>query len=494
MDENTTIPVRPKIRFLDEEAVRAIHQAALEILERTGVVVHHEDVIEMLVSAGCEIVDANRVRIPPQLVEEAAQSAPSKITIYDRQGEPALFLEGTNSYWGTGSDTPFILDTVTSERRETCLKDVEQVSVLVDRLDNLDFVMCMGIAHELSQDVADKHHFLAMVSNTTKPIVFTAASLSNLRDIHAMAYEVAGGEEELRQKPFIIHYTEPIAPLIHPRDSLEKMLYCVEAGIPVIYTSATTAAQNGPATLAGALALSNARILSGIVIGQLRRRGAEMIVTMHASSMDPRTAIHTYASPEHVICQAAAKDLASYYGLPTFGRAGCTDSKVIDQQAGFEYGYEILTQALCGENLIHDVGYVESGLTASWDAIVMADEFIGAAKRVVRGFDISTEALALDLIDRIGPDGHFLAEPHTAKHFRKEFWRPRLMDRNNVQTWEEMGQSTLLARAKARVKEILETHRPEPLEPGLLGRLRRLAERRTQVLAGVAPGTDQLAP
>ena len=228
---------------------------------------------------------------------------------------------------------------------------------------------------------------------------------------------------------------------------------------------------------AGALALSNARILSGIVIGQLKRKGAEMIVTMHASSMDPRNAIHTYASPEHVICQAAARDLAAYYRLPTFGRAGCTDSKVLDQQAAFEAGYEILMQALCGENLIHDVGYIESGLTASWDALVMCNEFIGAAKRVVRGFQLNSETLALDLIDEVGPAGHFLAEPHTVKHFRKEFWIPELLDRDRFQNWEEKGRSTLLDRAKSGVRSILETHEPEPLNSAVIKNLEELAKK-----------------
>jgi trimethylamine--corrinoid protein Co-methyltransferase len=335
----------------------------------------------------------------------------------------------------------------------------------------------MGVAHELPQTIADKHHFVAMVSNTVKPIVFTASSRENLKDIYEMACLVAGSEEALQRNMFIAHYTEPVSPLIHPKDSLEKLLFCMEKNIPVIYTSATTLSQNGPATMAGALTLSTARMVSGIVIGQLKRKGARMIVTLHASAMDPRSAIHPYASPEHVIAQAAAKDIANYYGLPTWGRAGCTDSKVLDQQAAFEAGYEILMQALSGENLIHDVGYIESGLTASWDSIVMCNEFIGAATRVADGFELSEETLALDVIDKVGPSGHFLTEPHTIRHFRKETWIPKLIDRNNIQKWEEEGKTTLLDRVNRRVKAILNTHQPEPLDQKLVKELRRIANK-----------------
>jgi len=468
---------QPRSRFLTEEQVKELHFASLEILERTGIVVYEEEALELLSGAGCRVSGKNRVYMPSFLVEEAIKSAPSKITLTDRKGKPCIFAEGRKSYWGTGSDTPFILDSFTGERRRTNLKDIENVSILVDYLDNMDFLMCMGIAHELPQTIADKYHFLTMVSNTTKPIVFTASSKENLTDIYQMACEIVGGEEYLQKNPFIVHYTEPISPLIHPKDSLEKLLFCAEKNIPVVYTAATTAGQNGPATLAGAIALCNARILSGIVIAQLKRKGTKMFVTMHASSMDPRNAIHTYASPEHVICQAAAKDIANYYHLPTWGRAGCTDSKVLDQQFGFEAGYEILMQALSGENLIHDVGYVESGLTASWDAIVMANEFIGVAKRVIKGFELSKEALALDLIERVGPTGHFLAESHTVEHFRKEFWIPALINRDNFQSWEEKGRLTLLDRAKAQVKEILQSHQPESLDSKLGKELEDIAKK-----------------
>ena len=149
----------------------------------------------------------------------------------------------------------------------------------------------------------------------------------------------------------------------------------------------------------------------------------------------------------------------------------------ISMQAAFEEGYEILMQALSGENLIHDIGYIESGLTASWDAIVMCNEFIGAAKRVVRGFQLNTETLALDLIDTVGPAGHFLAEPHTVEHFRNEFWIPQLIDRDNFHNWEEKGKTTLLDRAKAEVKDILATHKPEPLDSKLIEHLETLAKK-----------------
>jgi len=476
MQEAFRARLQPRIDFLDRPAVEQLHFAALRILERTGVVVHLGEAVELLRSAGCEVSDGSHVRIPGQLVDDAIRTSPARVDVYSREGEPALRLEGRNSYWGTGSDTPFVFDPFTHQRRRSCLEDVRKVSILVDALENLDFLMSMGVAHELPQTVADKHHFLQMVRHTTKPVVFTASSVANLADIHRMGAEIAGGEQSLRRRPFAIHYAEPIAPLIHPADSLEKLLYCVRHGIPVIYTSATTAAQNGPATLAGSLALSVARILSGLVIGQLARPGAAMIVTMHASSMDPKWGIHTYASPEHVICQAAARDMAVHYGLPTFGRAGTTESKIPDEQAAFEAGYEILMQALCGENLIHDVGYLESGLTASWEAVVMCDEFIGAAKRVAAGFELSEATLALDLIDRVGPRGHFMAEPHTAENFRKEFWFPRLLDRTTLDTWQKQGATTLRDRSRERIRAILADHKPKALDVGLSEHLRRLAD------------------
>lgn len=464
MFSDFNIRVQPQVHFLTEEQVKEIHNRALLVLERTGVEVHDEEVLDLLSSAGCRVSNKRVVKIPSYLVEESISWVPKGFNLSYRTGEKNLFVQGNKSYWGTGSDLPFIRDSFSFKRRKTSLFDVEQVSKLVQSMENLDFLMCMGCAHEISPQVADKYHFVAMVENSVKPIVFTAASEENLKDIYEMATIVAGSKERLTETMFIAHYTEPIAPLIHPKDSLRKLLFCVEKKIPVIYSAATTAGQNGPATLAGSLILSVSRMLSGFVIGQLANRGAPMVITFHASSMEPSNCIHLYSSPEHVIAQAAAKDIAKYYGVPTWGRAGCTDSKVMDEQGSFEAGYEILMQALSGENLIHDVGYLESGLTASFDSIVMCNEFIGAVKRIIHGFELSEETMALDVIHEVGPSGHYLTQPHTMDHFRQEYWFPKLLDRSNYQTWNEGGEKTLFQRSNEVVKEILQKEMPPLLE------------------------------
>ena len=217
MLRNFNVRIQPYVRFLKREQLDEIHHATLEILERTGIVVYEEETLDILAGAGCSISEKNRVKIPGHLVEEALRSVAKRCTLSYRNGSQRLLVEDRKSYWGTGSDTPYILDSYTGERRQTTLRDVEQVSRLVDGLHHMDFLMCMGVAHELPHTIADKHHFVAMVSNTVKPIVFTASSRENLKDIYEMACMVAGSEEALHRNMFITHYTEPISPLIHPK-------------------------------------------------------------------------------------------------------------------------------------------------------------------------------------------------------------------------------------------------------------------------------------
>ncbi len=475
MRSNYTVLQSLQLKVLSESQLEELHSAALEILRRTGVEVLAGEARELLRAAGAKI-DGSRVRIPPGLVEWAIRVAPSQVVICNRDASPAMYLERRRSYYGTGSDTPKVIDPYTGERRVPKKADVAGVAKVCDYLSNIDFVMCMGIARDVTESISDLHHFEAMVNNTKKPIVFTAWDLENLKDIVEMAEAVAGGPEALRYNPFIVLYLEPISPLQLALEATEKLLYIASKGLPTVWTPGQVSGATSPVTIAGALAQGNAEALSGLVIAQLKREGTPVIYGGCALLMDMATTSPSYAAPEFMLSVAAWAELAHHYGLPVWGYAGCSDSKVFDGQAALEAAMNTLVATLSGQNLVHDVGYIESGITGSFEQLVTSNEVIGMAKRITKGIEITEQTLALDVIDAVGPGGHFLAQDHTLLHFR-ENWFPKLMDRNNYETWVEKGKKTLGQRANERVREILETHAPEPLPEEVRGKLEAIIER-----------------
>jgi trimethylamine--corrinoid protein Co-methyltransferase len=475
INSNHVIQVTPGMQVLSDDQKAQVHQATLELLRRTGVRVVAPEVRELLDKAGCWL-NGDRVRIPPHLIEWAIRTAPNRVVMCDRNGNAAMFLEGRKGYYGTGSDTPFVLDAYTGERRKAVLADVANVARLVDALPNIDFLMCMGIASNVTDTISDLYHFRAMVSNTVKPIVYTAWSRQNLEDIIEMAEAVAGGAEALRRSPFCALYSEPISPLTHARESCEKLLYIAGKGLPVVYTPGMQIGGTAPVTVAGALLQANAEQLSGLLICQLIREGAPVIGAGGILFMDMSQGRISYAAPEFMLAMSALSEMCHYYHLPIFSFAGCSDAKIFDQQAAAEGALSMLTTALSGGNLIHDVGYIESGLTASYEMLVGMDEIAGLVKRFMRGVEITEETLALEVIDGVGPGGHFVDQVHTYRHFRQN-WFPRLLDRATRRGWETGGRLTLGDRAAARVRDILEHHEPAPLDEATAAELEAIIQR-----------------
>ena len=456
---NYKAQLTPRFRVLSDDQIEEIHLATLEVLRRTGIVVKEPAGLALLKRGGCW-VDGERVRIPSHLVEWAVSMAPPRVVLCDRNGDPAMFLERNKTYYGTGSDTPNVVDPYSGERRPAVLTDVENTPRVVDFLPNISFMMCMGIASDVNEALSDIYHFNAMVSNTVKPIVFTAWSLDNLKDIVAMAEAVVGGAEALQRSPFLALYTEPISPLQHAVESVQKLLWMAEKRLPVAYTPGMTTGAAAPVTMAGGLVQANAELLSGLVMAQLAGEGTPFVYGGGIDPMDMRTMTMTYASPEFMLNMSALTEMGRYYRLPVFSFAGCTDSKTFDQQAALEGGLWMLIAALSGGNLVHDVGYIDNGLTASLQMLVAMDETAGLVKRIMGGIEISDETMAIDVIDEVGPAGHFLSTDHTYRHF-KENWFPKLFDRTTYETWRANGELTLAERAAARAREILETHQPE---------------------------------
>ncbi len=450
----------PQFRKLSEDQLERIHNASLEILDRTGVCLYEQEALELLQKAGVKGLEGNRVRIPPGLVEWALSIAPRRVVLCDRNGRRVMPLERNNVFYGPGSDCPNILDHRTGVRRRGTLQDIVDGIRLCDALPNLDFLMSICIASDQDQETADRHQMRAMLMNSTKPILFVTTEFEGCVDAVAMAEAVAGGEEALRSNPIAACYINVTTPLRHNAEALQKLLFMAEKGLPTTYTPVVLRGINGPVTAAGALALANAGELAGLVLAQLKRQGTPVILSGGTNDMlDMRTLGDVYAAPENrVMCV----EMAHYYGLPVFGLGGASDSKVPDEQAAAEAAFSLLLESLAGSHLVHDVGYLESGLCNSLEQIAICDELINFVKRFMEGLEVSEETLALDIVDEVGPHGDFLGTKHTVEHF-KEDWYPNLLDRNNFEGWAAEGGNTLRQRARVRVDEILADHRPEPL-------------------------------
>ena len=453
-----------RVRILDDDSIAKIHAATLEVLEQTGLEIHTEEGRKILLDAGCKPAGKDVVRIPAKLVERALKTAPESVTLYDRLGEARCVLEGWKTSFGTGSDCPFILDRETGEKRQCTYEDVAKGALICDALEHFDFVMPVGIISDRPRHVADVFAVEATMKNTVKPVVFTAHNQRTFQASIEVAAAVAGGLESLQAKPTICLYAEPTSPLKHMPEATDKLIHAARMRIPIVFTPCPIGGATGPATGAGILVQGNAECLSGLVLHQLVNPGAPFIYGGVMIVLDMSTTIAPYGSPELLQLCAAMTDLAHHYHLPMFGTCGCSDAKRVDAQAGLEVGFSTLLATLNGQNLIHDIGFLESALITSYEVYILGDEAIGMAKHIARGLTVNRDTLAVDVINSVGQSGNFLTHDHTLKFFRKEFYFPKIVDRTNYAGWEKRGRRTLDVALKQKADEILQTHKVVPIE------------------------------
>jgi len=277
-----------------------------------------------------------------------------------------------------------------------------------------------------------------------------------------MAAAAAGGADQLQLNPTLLLYSEPTTPLQHSRTATEKLLYMAERGLPIVHSPAPMMGGTAPVTLAGGLVLGNAEVLSSLVIHQLKRAGAPFVYGSGLHHMDMRTTISVYGAPEFQLARVGVAAMGQYYGLPNWGYAGHTDSNVMDGQAAADAMFSTMIALLVGANLVHDVGYVEAGLTTSPEMMVLTDEIIAMLRRFMAGVRLDAEALALEAIHRVGPGGNYLTDEHTVAHFR-ELWQPTLFDRQRADDWHVSGSKRLADRLRDKTIAIMEDHQAEPL-------------------------------
>ena len=465
-----------KFNILSNSQIEEIISTALEILWRVGVVINDDSILKILKDADCINKD-NRVFIPNNLVYECLSYAPKKIAISNRDGKLAMELEKDKIYFGAGSDCPYLIDPLNRERRNWVKEDIVNAAKIADYLTNIDFHMSLGLLSGGDNNYYDRYQFLAMIENTKKPLISTAIDGKGLEDMYNICCILTEGEDNFKLKPFFILYIETISPLIHSKEVLEKIKFAAKKGIPTIYTNAAIAGATSPATLAGTIAQGAAEYLSGLVIAQLLQKGTPIIGGGTLFAMDMSTGVASYGSTENYLMDAAMTEVCQYLGLPVFSLGGCSSSKIFDGQSTLEAMYSIMSAALSGANLIHDVGYLEDGLCGSFEQLVISNEIIGMVKRFISGITVNKNTLALDVIEKVGPGGNFLTEEHTLTNFKKEMFAPELIDRNVYANWKKNGSKSLETRVNEKVLEIIESYNPEPIESNKLDEINKYVKK-----------------
>ncbi len=467
-------PVGGQYQPLTREQIEQIHQASLAVLERTGVHVEHKEALALYRQGGAR-VEGNRVYISASMVEKALEKVPSKVLLAGRDPEQDVVLEGKRVYAGTGGSPTMVLDPGADTVRPATLRDLVDFARLTDALEHCDFIVIPLHPTDVSDEDVPTNRFYTCLVNSAKHVMGGVGSVKGAREVieigtmiaDSLAAPVSGvsGLEALRERPFISAITCWMVSPLHLDTSVTSILieWC-KTGLPVVLSSAPMAGSTSPVTLAGTLVQLNAEQLSGIVLTQLVRPGTPVLAGYIPGVADMRTGGYLGGAVEFGMMQAAAAQLAHFYQVPIYCSGGMTDAKLPDAQAGYEKMATFLLAAMGGCNYIHHaIGMVTNMNSASLEQAVVDDEIVGMAMRVLRGLEVTEEAMAVEAIHRVGPGGHYLMDAHTVQFMRSEFFYPRVADRQNRAAWEEGGKQDTRARAIERVRNLLQKHKP----PGL---------------------------
>jgi len=453
------------VQVLDERQRRDVHAASLGLLESAGVHVPVEGVRSLLAGAGAR-VSGEQVYLPAALVESCLERV-RPVTLFDQKGSLALPLAEGRVTFGALADTFYFLDLASGKPRPFVLEDQGRIARLLDALPGIEWIQCVGQAHDVPEALQTQLAVLETVRRTSKPILAYPYDRQGVLDLADLSRIVSGDEAGRRERPWLFVASVPAAPLKASRYNLEILIACAERGIPVLYYNCPAIGGNSPCSIVGTLAMANADWLFGMTVHAVCAPGAPFVSCgFTVQVMDMRTTQWAYCAPESQWAYAAGADLAHGYGMPAFGIEMIADSPRLDAQAGQELASNCLWAFLTGAELVHNAGMIGAGKLVCPEAFVLADEIIGATRAAVRSPDLSPEALseAAQTIQAAGSGAEYVSHPHTLEHFR-DFWYPRVFDRSNFDPLAEIPPSRLADRLARRAAQLQSEHKPDPLPP-----------------------------
>jgi len=467
--------ILPFYQPLTPDSVKQIDRTGRRILERIGVRVCGNAFLKKLKKAGAQVDYENeRVRFDGDWLDEVLRRAPSRFTLYSRDGRNDLHLGEGNTYIGNGGRVFRILDMSTGGYRLTMLRDVANTAALVHNLDNVRFYVIACQAHDIKPVNYHLLDFYYALNHTTKHVMGGCDDLHGAKQVWKLAKIIAGGEDKLREKPFVSVITNTMSPLTIDANTLNIINFCAKRGIPVSCAPVPIAGATAPATLAGTLAQMHAESLAAVAITQVLAPGAKVPYSAIPTTMDLRTMELTMGSVEMGMMNAAAVQLAKLYDLPIYTSGGVTEAKRPDIQAGFEKGVSNFAMVTTGADCIRlTAGMLDSGNSISYEQFVIDNEIIGMLYRIREGIKVNEDTLGFDVIESVGPGGNYVTEDHTVDHMMDEFFYPNLIVRCNFDVWEERGRPDMLSRANDLVQEILDGGREGLLDHDLINEIEK---------------------
>jgi len=453
---------------LSQDEIVRIHEASMEILAEVGVRVTYEPAQDIFREAGA-VFDprTNAVKLTESLVFEALKKAPKEFCIYGN--DPGFKLKiGKDQpapvFAGLGTPTK-IIDLISGETRAVTCQDLVDHIVLINACKHIHNSQMDLWPDDIPMTTIHAEAIWSWVHHSNKSFGMGCYGYLPTWDMMRMMAIAAGGKGELQKKPRFLAICSVVSPLQMDQAQVEGLLICADYGQPLAMSPEAIAGATAPVTLAGLLAQQNANILAHITLAQIFRPGTPVFYGTVSTVSNMRYGTVALGSPETGLITAAAAQLARYYHLPIRSVGGTTDSKQVDVQAGFERIGTLLPAVLAGVNLITCAGTLDGTMLEDHALLLLDDELAGAALRIARGIEVNDNTLPLDLIKRVGFEGNYLKEDHTARYFREELFIPQLFSREPYETWEKGGRRLSYNLARAKARDVLEKHEPRFIDP-----------------------------
>jgi trimethylamine---corrinoid protein Co-methyltransferase len=432
--------VRPRLTMLTEEQIQDIHRYTIRILESTGVRVDSPSALEMLRKRlGDSMVQDRTVRIPAELVEWAIKVAPRQIQIYDRRGEPQFTIGGKEDrtrfgigvtalyYQEPDTDTPVLF-----QRRH-----MQDMVRLGNKLPHYDMVSTVGIVRDVPEHLTDLYGSLEHFANGIKPLVLLCSDEKKFDDVLQMLETLHGCD--LGEKPFIIPYFNPVSPLVMNEGTVDKMRTAIERGLPVIISNYSMSGATTPITPAGTVAVLLAELLAGLVIGQLYREGAPMLLGMLPVYFDMKTLMNFY-DPQSILVSLACAEMMSFYGIPHCGTSGSGTGWGMDLLAAETYWMNTLMFTLTKGGIAPFVGDTLGSKAISPQTFIYCHEIIDQALRLAGGFQLDDAHVGLDEIHKVGAGKSYVSAPTTLKKYKTGYYVNPIFPRWSMEKWIDAGQ------------------------------------------------------